>query len=213
MDEQAKASAFMSALVTEHFVLQSAASTTVSEAAARASLYVLALSSSLVAMGFAAQSADAFVPITATILPTLFSLGVFTIVRLVDTGVENLQFLSSIAHIRRYYRSLSPDAVSYFRVWGNGEDEAAEALGMLSLKRSWVIGLFTTASMVAVINSIVAGAGSALFARWVLDVRSTGLAVLLGVSAALLVFVAFFVYQKQRYSAFEAPSPRRSSVS
>jgi hypothetical protein len=40
----------MSALVTEHFVLQSAASTTISEASARASLYVFSLSSALVAI-------------------------------------------------------------------------------------------------------------------------------------------------------------------
>jgi hypothetical protein len=47
---------FMSALVTEHFVLQSAASTTVSEAAGPASLFTFTLSSSLVALGFVAQS-------------------------------------------------------------------------------------------------------------------------------------------------------------
>ena len=47
--------AFMSALVTEHFVLQTAASATVTEAASRTSLYVFSLSSSLVAMGFVSQ--------------------------------------------------------------------------------------------------------------------------------------------------------------
>jgi hypothetical protein len=50
MDERTRESAFMSALVTEHFVLQSAASTTISEASARASLYVFSLSSALVAI-------------------------------------------------------------------------------------------------------------------------------------------------------------------
>lgn len=52
MDEQARESAFMSALVTEPFVLQSAASTTISEASARASLYVFSLSSALVAIPY-----------------------------------------------------------------------------------------------------------------------------------------------------------------
>jgi hypothetical protein len=83
---------FVSALVTEHFVLQSAASNTVSEAGARASLYMIALSSSLVALGFASQSPRALVPFAATVLPAVFLLGLFTVVRLVDTGVENLQF-------------------------------------------------------------------------------------------------------------------------
>src|SRR5256885_14575697 len=92
--------AFMSALVTEHFVLQTAASSTVTEAAARASLYVFSLSSSLVAMGFASQTREVFLPFAAAILPALFVLGIFTIIRLVDTGIENQQCLAGIARIR-----------------------------------------------------------------------------------------------------------------
>jgi len=60
MDEKERRSAFLSALTTEHFVLQTAASATVSESAARASIYILSLSSTLVAMGFASQSREAF---------------------------------------------------------------------------------------------------------------------------------------------------------
>ena len=45
MEEKERQSAFMSALVTEHFVLQTAANATVSESGSRASLYVFALSS------------------------------------------------------------------------------------------------------------------------------------------------------------------------
>jgi hypothetical protein len=55
MDDKERHSAFMSALVTEHYVLQAAASATVSEAAARSSLYVYSLSSSLVAVGFVSR--------------------------------------------------------------------------------------------------------------------------------------------------------------
>jgi hypothetical protein len=43
---------FTTALTTEHFVAQTAASATVIEASARASLYLMTLSSSLVAIGF-----------------------------------------------------------------------------------------------------------------------------------------------------------------
>ena len=42
MDQQAREQAFMAALTTEHFALQSTASTTVSESGTRASLYVMA---------------------------------------------------------------------------------------------------------------------------------------------------------------------------
>jgi hypothetical protein len=110
MDDKERQTAFMSALVTEHFVLQTAASATVSEAAARASLYVFSLSSSLVAMGFASRSPETFRPFAAAVLPALFILGLFTIVRLVDTGIENQHFLRGIARIRGYYRTLTPEA-------------------------------------------------------------------------------------------------------
>ena len=86
MDDKERQAAFMSALITEHFVLQAAASATVSEAGARASLYVFSLSSSLVAMGFALPSREVFLPFAITVLPAVFLLGIFTVVRLVDTG-------------------------------------------------------------------------------------------------------------------------------
>jgi hypothetical protein len=52
MGTEEQRSALMTALSTEHFVLQTAASSTISESAARSSLYVFSLSNSLVAMGF-----------------------------------------------------------------------------------------------------------------------------------------------------------------
>jgi hypothetical protein len=78
VDEQARDQAFFSALTTEHFVLQSVSSTTVSESSSRASLYLMALSSSLVAIGFAAQAPGAFAPFVAAVLPAVFILGLFT---------------------------------------------------------------------------------------------------------------------------------------
>ena len=47
MDERIERSDLLSALTTEHFVLQTANNSTYSEAAARSTLYVMALSSSL----------------------------------------------------------------------------------------------------------------------------------------------------------------------
>lgn len=97
MDEDAKQSAFISALTTEHFVLQTAANATVTEAAARSSLYVFALSSSFVAIGFTSQVEGVFFIFTASVLTAVFLLGLVSSVRLVDTAVENLGYLTGIA--------------------------------------------------------------------------------------------------------------------
>jgi hypothetical protein len=61
--------AFMSALVTEHFVLQSARSATVSEAVGRAAVYLTCVSSSLAAFGFFAAATRRLAPVVATVLP------------------------------------------------------------------------------------------------------------------------------------------------
>lgn len=53
MDDDARQQALLTALTTEHFVLQTARSTTVSEANGRSSLYLTSVSSALVALGIA----------------------------------------------------------------------------------------------------------------------------------------------------------------
>lgn len=201
MDEKARESAFMTALVTEHFVLQSAASTTVSEAGVRASLYVFSLSSALVAMGFTAQSSEVFQPLVATVIPALFVLGWFTVVRLVDTTVENLRFMRAIAGIRRYYRTLAPDGTAFFAPWETSDDDSVEALAAMAVKSGRLTTFFTTASMVATINSMVGGAGISLLASQVLDRENTLPAILVGAAAAAAFLFAAIAYQRRRYSA------------
>jgi hypothetical protein len=71
----------LTALTTEHFTLQGARSQTASESASRASLYILSVSSALVALGFigqASQTGTTFDVFALTVLPTLYVLGVFT---------------------------------------------------------------------------------------------------------------------------------------
>ena len=207
MDEKERHSAFLSALTTEHFVLQTAASATVTESAARASIYVMSLSTSVVAMAFASQSRDAFGPFAAAVLPALYLLGVFTIIRLVDISGEYMQYLAGIARIRSYYRGLNPDEAEYFG------SEDAHSIPSLQLGRS-IAFLTTSSSMVAFINNIVAGAGIALLARRFLGVQRTSVAVLLGVGGAAALMAAFFAYQRWRFTMFEpvvTPSPRQKA--
>jgi hypothetical protein len=65
MEQQAREQAFITALVTEHFVLQSARSATIGEANGRAAIFLSAVSSALVAFGFLAQVATGLEPFVA----------------------------------------------------------------------------------------------------------------------------------------------------
>ena len=202
--DQAQRSALLSALTTEHFVLQTATSATYTEASARSSLYVMALSSSLVAMGFLANSPDAFVPFAVTVLPALFLLGVFTVARLVETGLESMHYLAGIARIRAYYRGLGVGAAEHFSAERGRWPEVkspAERLGP-------VLAFFgTTATMIAVINNVVAGAGCALLIHFLAPSTPQWLYAVGGVAVAALLTAAFYGYQRWRFSEVEAGSP------
>jgi hypothetical protein len=186
--------ALMSAITTEHFVMQAAIGTTISEAGSRATIYVMALSSSLVAMGFAANSTLAFLPFVATVLPVIFLLGVLTTLRMVDIAVENMQAHIAIARIRSFYRTLGPQAEAYFAAergrWPEGRAEPALRIGALA-------GYLTTAAMmIATVNAMVAGAGIILMSRW-MGIGIVG-ALTIGIAVAIALFALFFVYQQWR---------------
>jgi hypothetical protein len=77
----------LTALTTEHFTLQGARSQTISESSARASLYIIAVSSALVALGFIGQLSnvgDVFNVFALTVLPTLYVLRSVTFVAVID---------------------------------------------------------------------------------------------------------------------------------
>ena len=196
MDEQSERGALLSALTTEHFVLQTANNSTYAEASARSTLYVMVLSSALVAIGFIAGS-DVLIPFAAIVLPAVFVLGVFTVVRLVETVLESQHYLTGIARIRAYYRTLGPEAARHFSPetgrWPEAGNDPALRLGM-------VFALFgTTASMIAVINNVVAGVSIALVVRIFAPGAPAWAAPVAGIAGALLLTWLFYAYQRWRF--------------
>jgi hypothetical protein len=74
---------------TEHFNLQTARAITVSEANGRASIYLAALSSNLIALAFIGQISQlgvAFYSFALILLPVLAFVGVVTFLRLVQSS-------------------------------------------------------------------------------------------------------------------------------
>jgi len=200
MDEQSERTTLVSALNTEHFVLQSANSTTYSEASSRSTLYVMALSSALVATGFVANSPDILLPFAATVLPTIFLLGLFTVVRLVETGLESIQYLRGMARIRGFYRTLGPEAARQFAPeYGRWPEIQSPALRIGPM-----FAFFgTTASMIAVINNVVAGVGIALLVRALSPSMPGWIGAAAGILAAALLTLAFYAYQRWRFGDFD----------
>jgi hypothetical protein len=197
--------AFEAALNNQYFVLQSSRGNTVAESGSRATLYVMALSSTLVATGFVSQSHAALGPFLAVVLPTLFVLGLFTLVRLVDTGVENLSCIRAMGRIRRYYAGLVPEAPQFF---GDHPNAGASVLATTAIRRGKFIGLFTIASMIAVVNAVVGGTGITLLVVHLRGGFSQGFIfpIATGILVGLALVAAFLVYQDRRYGALVSPA-------
>jgi hypothetical protein len=201
VDENAeRRAAFEVAHNNQYFVLQSSRGTTVAESGSRATLYIMALSSALVATGFVSQSPAALGPFLSVVLPTLFVLGLFTLVRLVDTGVENLSCIQAMGRIRRYYAELIPEAPQYF---GDHPHTGGSALASAAIRRGKLVGLFTLASMIAVVNAVVGGTGITLLVALLRGGFTQGflLPIAIGVLVGLVLVAGSLIYQDRRYAA------------
>jgi hypothetical protein len=204
----------LTALSTEHFTLQGARSQTMSESSARASVYVFAVSSALVALGFIGQLSDVgdvFNAFALTVLPTLYLLGLVTFVRLVECGAEDFRYGLAINRIRHYYQEVAGDRAELFLL--SGHDDGAGVFANMGLAAEGRKHYFAFSSAILVINSVVGGTAVAVAAGAFLD-ASLGLAVAAGGVAAIASVVGWIKYADRLLDAGAArveplfPTPR-----
>jgi len=141
---------------TEHFNLQTARAITVSEANGRASIYLAALSTNLIALAFIGQMSrlgPAFYAFALILLPVLAFVGVVTFQRLVQSSIEDIAYAQRIGRLRDFYLEVAPELAPYVLVV-RGPDEQPVPGG-------WQLAL-TAAEMVGVVNSVVIGACAGL---------------------------------------------------
>ncbi len=181
----------LGALTTEHFTLQGARSQTMAESSSRATVYIGAVSSALVALGFTGQVSgvgELFHVFALTVLPTLYVLGAFTFVRLVECSVEDFRYGVAINRIRHYYLSIAGDEARFFLLSGHDDGRGVfENAGVPVERRTQ---FFSFASVIAIINSVVAGSALAI-ALGALAGASLGVATVAGGVAALLPLVTW----------------------
>ena len=145
MDEHTRQQAFLTALVTEHFVQGSARAATITESNGRAAIYLSAVSSGLVAFGFLAQGPGRLDPFVAAVLPPCSS------------WASHLH-PAGPASIEAAVLSLRPAIRGYYPPWSRGQqffdplgtdDALAVAMATSGNRASPVEMLFTAASMIA----------------------------------------------------------------
>jgi hypothetical protein len=189
----------LTALTTEHFGLAGTRAQVTGESSARAALYISAVSSTLVALGFIGQISevgDAFNVFALTALPTLYVLGLFTFVRTIENGVEDLMMGRAINRIRNYYLDIAGEEARYFML--SAHDDALGVMKNMGVSLERRQQFFTTGTMIAVINSVVGGAAVAI-AIGALTGAPLGICAGVGGVAAIVSFARLLRIENRMY--------------
>lgn len=150
-------------LATEHWSLLSARSLSWTEVFSRSALYLNVLSAAVVALALVAQATDfqgPFVAFTIVLLSVVCFIGAATVIRLGQSAVEDLTWMAGMNRIRAAYVGLEPRMAQHL-VTSPHDDERGvliSAGAAPGFRASLVYLLVSTPGMLAVVNSVVAGA-------------------------------------------------------
>jgi hypothetical protein len=181
-------------VTTEHFTLQGARSSTISESTGRASVFLGAVSGGLIALGLVATAAKtgvAFYMFGLILLPTLAFVGLATFHRVLQSGIEDLGYARRIAQLRDYYFDHAPELVGYLP--SPAERLPAPGLGI----RLWQ-QFVTVAGMVAVITAVLSGSAGGLLAA-IVSGHSLTAALVAGVVTAATALTGLMRYQNSAW--------------
>jgi hypothetical protein len=145
---------------TEHFTLQGARASTIAESTGRASMFLFSVSGGLVALGLTATASrvgTAFYAFGLILLPTLTFVGFVTFERVLQSGMEDLEYARRIARLRGYYFDEAPELSSYLM-----SVPGPEPLRVLGLRAGRWQAFRTVAAMVAMITAVLAGSAIGL---------------------------------------------------
>jgi hypothetical protein len=203
------ATALLSALTTEHFTLQTARNATIAETSSRTSLFMGAVTGSVVSLALVSQLSEtgpAFTFLALTVLPSVLLVGLLTYARLLETSLEDLAYGLAIRRIRAFYLELDPAAERYLLLRpGTAHPVAAADPGM---HRSRFHLLGHAATVVAAVDGVLTGtvAGFATHAAGA-PLTLSGPAAVLTATAMLLALVCH-QWRRWRVAADELTSGR-----
>lgn len=161
-----------------------------------------ALSGAIVALAFVGQAAGietAFFAFGIAVLLPLLVVGLVTFTRVVQTGIEDAVYARRIERIRQFYVETSPVAARYL---DPADDRSLrEAIQDMGTQRFRGQMTLTAASMVAVVNGAVAGAGLVVVVVAMRGELSLGIGAALGAITLLVTCVVQYWYQLAQWQA------------
>jgi hypothetical protein len=149
-------------LTTEHWSLLAARSLGYTESMSRASIFIAALSGSVIALALVGQATgfgDGFVAFALVLLPVVYFLGFSTFARLGQNNYEDAVWVQGMNRIRNAYLELAPELEPYF-VTSRYDDQAGVLRTSLAMRGPLppLQVFFSIPGVVGVVDSVVAGA-------------------------------------------------------
>jgi hypothetical protein len=200
MSQDRDPSQLMSIITTEHFTLQTARSATISEANGRASIFLGASSSALIAVAFIGQTAGLKTVFTygLYILAPLIFIGLVTFRRALQTGVEDARYARRINQLRRFYFDHGANVGDYITM-PVGSDDVAEVMQQQGyVTKGLGQPLLTVAGMIGAIDSFLIG----VFAGFATRVAGGGLILAIVLSAAFFV-ISLVIHLRHQMRTWE----------
>ena len=200
-------------MTTEHFTLQSARAVIMAEIGTRATIYLTAVSSAVVALAFLTSLSDEERIIRGfalVLLPVLCLMGYATQVRLTQLSFADIHYQRAINRIRHFYVDAAPQAARYLTLSIHDDLEGVSQSAFY--QRNWMMELLPAAVMVAVVNYVLVGLLAGLLLAWAARANATT-AILFGVGVGLLLAVFDYVRDGRAFRKFVAefevrfPSP------
>lgn len=205
--------AMLQALTTEHFTLQGARSVLISEVNSRATIYLSAVSSAVVALAFVtsiSESADLMRAFALVLLPILAFMGFVTKARLVQLSFADFQYQRAINRIRHFYVDVAPEAARYLTL--SIYDDTAGVVQSAVYQQGRRMGVLTAATMIGVVNYVIIGLTAAIAVRWATGMGSV-IAILIGITLGFVIALYDFRREEAHWNAYVAsfevrfPSP------
>ena len=148
----------VSILTTEHYNLQNGRASTISDANGRASLFISAVSTILVALAFIGQASNfgkAFFLFSLILFPTLYLLGIVTFERTLQSTIEDILYARGMSRLRHLFLEHAPDLKPYFTL--STSDDIAATLKKMGMGATFWQIMLGTPGTIAVINSVIGG--------------------------------------------------------
>jgi hypothetical protein len=159
------------------------------EIGTRATIYLTAVSSAVVALAFVTTLSDderIIRGFALVLLPVLCFMGFATRVRLSQLALTDLYYQRAINRIRHYYLDVAPQAARYLTLSAHDDLPGVAESGIYPL--NWVMSLLPAAMMVAVVNYVITGLLASLLLAWVARANAP-VAILFGVAVGVLLAV------------------------